>query len=175
MHVYIDGKLAGSNRGEFKAMQFTLHPGTHVLAVKCINREGEAGIMGSLDNALVTDSRWKCLGRERRHHLKGDWAKDFYDDSDWPHAVEYFPNRGWSIWGKIDDISDEASWIWTADKGKHEEAYCRRRVSDMSVKYTHAYKGWFRKVYSLLCFALLCLSDPFAPVTFAQECGKLPL
>ena len=142
MTVYIDGKYAGTNRGKIKPMRFTLHPGTRVLAVKCVNYVGEAGILGSLDNAIVTDSRWKCTGRTRRNRLKRHWMGVLYDDSLWAQAVEYFPNRGWTIWGNIGEISEEASWIWTADKGKHEETYCRRRVSDVSVKREHAHKGW---------------------------------
>lgn len=143
MTVYIDGKYAGTNGGTNKAAFFTLRPGTHVLAVKCLNTHGEAGILGSLDNALVTDSRWKCLGRGRKQRLgKKHWTGSLFDDTDWPQAVEYFPNRGWTVWGKMADISDKASWIWTADKGKHEEVYCRRRVSDVtSVKQGQTQKG----------------------------------
>ena len=136
MTVYTDGKYAGTNGGRNKPVAFRLSPGTHVLAVRCLNLRGEAGILGSLSNALVTDSRWKCTGRGNRYRIKGKyWTKALFDDSDWPQAVEYFPNRGWTYWGKMSDISDKAFWIWTVDKGKHEEVYCRRRVSDVSVRH----------------------------------------
>ena len=142
MTVYIDGKFAGHNNGIIKkAILLTLPPGLRVLAVICLNLDGEAGILGSLDNALVTDTRWKCVGLGRRHRLKNRWRKVFFDDSDWPQAVEYFPNRGWTYWGKMADISDKAFWIWTADKGKHDKVYCRRRVSDASVKHEQTQKG----------------------------------
>lgn len=102
----------------------------------CLNLHGEAGILGSLSNALVTDSRWKCTGRGKRYRIKGKyWTKALFDDSDWPQAVEYFPNRGWTYWGNMSAISDKAFWIWSADKGKHAEVYCRRRVSDFSVRH----------------------------------------
>ena len=137
MTVYIDGKYGGTNGGITKPVSFTLRRGTYVLAIRCKNLHGEAGIVGSLDNALLTDSRWKCIGRGRRDRLRGKfWTRALFDDSDWPQAVEYFPNREWTYWGKMSDISDKAFWIWTADKGKHEEVYCRRRVSDVSVRHT---------------------------------------
>jgi len=155
MTVYIDGKFAGTNKGINKVVSISLHPGTRVLSVKCLNLHGEAGILGSLDNDLVTDSRWRCTGRRRRHRLRKYWTNVFFDDSHWPQAVEYFPNCGWTIWGKMPNISSKASWIWTADKGKHEEVYCRRRVTNVSVKQGHAQKGWLKTVYKSLRKRLL--------------------
>lgn len=142
MVVYIDGRFAGVGNMTKKASFFKLYPGARVLAVRCLNLHGEAGILGSLDNGLVTDSHWKCIGRNRQHRLGKGWTRVLFDDSHWPQAVAYYPNREWTVWGKITDISDEASWIWTADRGKHDEAYCRRRLSDVSVKHEHAQKGF---------------------------------
>ena len=136
MTVYTDGRYAGTNGGINQPVSFTLRPGTNVLAVRCLNLHGEAGILGSLSNALVTDSRWKCTGRGKRYRIRGKyWTKALFDDRDWPQAVEYFPNREWTFWGNMSAISDKAFWIWSADKGKHEEVYCRRRVSDFSVRH----------------------------------------
>lgn len=71
MTVYTDGRYAGTNSGINQPVSFTLRPGTNVLAVRCLNLHGEAGILGSLSNALVTDSRWKCTGRGKRYRIKG--------------------------------------------------------------------------------------------------------
>ena len=148
MEVYIDGKWEVTSNKIREASFFTLHPGARVLAVRCLNRHGEAGILGSLDNGLVTDSRWKCIGRNKHNRSRKGWTRVLFDDSNWPQAVAYFPNRKWTWWGKISNISDEATWIWTADRGKHQEAYCRRRLSDVSVKLEHTQKGLSKSIFT---------------------------
>ena len=114
-----------------------------MIAVKCVHHRGEAGILGSFDNGLVTDTRWKCIGLEERHRWRKALIKANYDDNSWPQAVAYYPNREWTVLGGFSEISGNAYWIWSADKRTNGEVYCRRRVSDVSAVVQHSPKGTF--------------------------------
>ena len=113
---------------------FTIHPGTQVLAVRCRNYHSKPWIIGSASNGLVTDKRWKCFSLPKHEVQKSNrWAKDGFDDSHWAKAVAIYSNRQDSPWGKVPDISDEAFWISTADE-KHSRLFCRSMLSDLLQK-----------------------------------------
>ncbi|KAJ7365435.1 hypothetical protein OS493_005542 [Desmophyllum pertusum] len=73
---------------------YTLHPGTEVVSVRCRNFHSKPWIIGSVSNGLVTDTRWKCFSLPK--HLKVNslsWAKPETDDSQWPR-----PSRTIQTW-----------------------------------------------------------------------------
>ena len=91
MTVYTDGRYAGTNSGKNQPVSFTLRPGTNVLAVRCLNLHGEAGILGSLSNALVTDSRWKCTGRGKRYETQKErFVEDLTETLNLTHLIFYW-------------------------------------------------------------------------------------
>ena len=130
----ITRKLVSSKNLVNISSNYTIHPGTQVLAVRCRNYQSKPWIIGSVSNGLVTDNRWKCFSLPKQKVQNGNrWAKDDFDDSHWSQAVTIFSNRGNSPWGKVPDISDEAFWISTANE-KHSRLFCRSMLSDLPQK-----------------------------------------
>ena len=126
--LYVDGRFISITNDWRKPLTYTLPAGSSLVAVMCKAARagsGEVGILGSFHNGLVTDSQWKCVQNSKNER---GWNRLSFDDSNWPSAVEYFPNRDWTVWNKIKGISDQAFWIWTADKGRDSVVLCRRRL-----------------------------------------------
>ena len=127
--LYVDGVLVGEgatdliNKGFHK---YELTPGSHVIALKCTGKPQpwEGGILGSLENGLVTDISWKCVASATQ-----GWNMRTYLDDDWPTATSIAPNTASTLpWGKIESIDDSAEWIWTNDNVNDTEVYCRRNL-----------------------------------------------
>ena len=121
--------LVVANQSTNVATNVTLGPGTAVVALRCRNYHSKPWIIGSVNNGLVTDTRWKCFSLPKHLINKGrKWAKADEDDSQWAGAVANYSNLE-----KIPNIRDEALWISTAVQG-HSRLFCRRRLSDFSPK-----------------------------------------
>jgi len=125
----VDGKLLGegdtdvANKGFH---QYELAPGSHVIALKCKGNPPtwEGGILGSLENGLVTDTSWKCTP-----FATLGWNMRTYRDDDWPMTTSYGPNSASTFpWGEITSIDSSAKWIWTKDNKNDTEVYCRRNL-----------------------------------------------
>ena len=125
----MDGKLLGegdtdvANKGFH---QYELAPGSHVIALRCKGNppSWEGGILGSLENGLVTDTSWKCTP-----FATLGWNMRTYRDDDWPMTTSYGPNSASTFpWGEITSIDSSAKWIWTKDNKNDTEVYCRRNL-----------------------------------------------
>ena len=109
-----------------EATKIIIPNGTKVVAIhaKNIHWGGVVGILGSFSNGQVTDATWKCHSSP----VPNEWSSTDYDDSSWPAAVEHVAH-GSSWWSKkIQNISDDAKWIWTKGNYVENEVYCRVRL-----------------------------------------------
>ena len=124
------GKLVVfSNSAANISSNYTLSPGSPVLAVRCRNKKSKPWIIGSASNGLVTDTRWKCFSLPKHDNMKDlSWATDDFDNSHWAQAVSNFSKRE-----KVPDIIDETLWISTADQD-HTKLFCRRKLSEVALK-----------------------------------------
>lgn len=116
---------------------FTVNPGTQVLAVRCRNFKSEPWIVGSVSNGLgVTGHRWKCFSFLKEEEMNNRlWIKPNFDDSRWAQAVSNISSREEEgPWLKVPDISDEAFWIPTASEG-HSRLFCKHRLSKVVLKW----------------------------------------
>ena len=127
--VYVDGKLlgGGTTNVEKKGFhQYQLTAGSHMIALKCRgnSQPWEGGILGSLENGVVTDTSWKCT-----NSLSQGWNMRSYEDEDWPIAKSYGPNSASTFpWGDIKSIDNRAVWIWTDDNDNDFVVSCRRSI-----------------------------------------------
>ena len=130
LSVYNRPRLHVLNNAANVSSNYTLHPGTEVLAVRCLNYKNQPWILGNISNGMVTDTRWKCFSLPR-HEMMSDlkWAKSDFNDSHWAQAIAGFSNRGDGVWGRIPDVSDAALWISTSNKDD-QRLFCRRNLSD---------------------------------------------
>ena len=118
------------------SMNFTVNPGTQVLAVRCRNFKRKPWIIGSVSNGLVTGNRWKCFSLPQEEQMiNRRWTKPNFDDSRWAQAVSNISSRKEEgPWLKVPDISDEAFWISTASED-HSRLFCRHRLSEVALKW----------------------------------------
>lgn len=129
LSLYVDGTLLGegvTDAGYKGFHQYELRPGSHVVALKCKGNppSWEGGILGSLENGVVTDTSWKCTTS-----AETGWNMRTYQDDNWPMATSYGPNSASTFpWGNIQDIDSSALWIWTQDNKNDVEVYCRRYI-----------------------------------------------
>ena len=116
--------LVLSNNPANISLNYTLDPGTQVVALRCRNHLSKPWIMGSVSNGLVTDTRWKCLSLPNEEMMTSlIWASPDFDDNHWAQAVTNVSNREESPWGKVPGISENNSKL-----------FCRRSLSEVSIK-----------------------------------------
>ena len=117
MVLYADGVQVGKDNGKwFMSKIYKLPANTKAVAIRGMNTlRGPAGIIGSFSSGLVTDASWRCT----KDYTPG-WESAEFDDSTWPHAVEF--QRGTVLSGP--KIASEAKWIWTS-KYSDWNVYCR--------------------------------------------------
>ena len=91
-----------------------------VIAVKCVNTGGGAGMLASLENEMgetvfYTDTNWKCSTV-----LEEDWQLPMFQATtdNWQNAIKTGDHSQ-----KIGQISSDADWIWAV--GKENTVYCR--------------------------------------------------
>jgi hypothetical protein len=94
---------------------------SQVLAVKAESASpGAAGVLASVnDDYLLSGADWKCSAASANN-----WYMPSFDDSLWSQAVVTDSNPGkLHPEPAVDGISNNASWIWTADN--KSPIYCR--------------------------------------------------
>ncbi|MFH1741891.1 MAG: glycoside hydrolase family 172 protein [bacterium] len=130
--VFIDGDSVGQGRSRdrLRDHEIELSRGTHIIAVKCENRSGDAGFALQLSHRrgyVFTDATWKVSS------VAGEgWLKQKFDDSTWSNAVEV-------------GVLGEASWdtsrqpfafvaplllaraIWTPEGAQDNQTVCFRK------------------------------------------------
>ena len=107
-----------------EATRIIIPNGTKVFAIHAKDYYYDEGILGSFSNGQVTDATWKCHSSP----VPNEWSSTDYDDSSWPAAVEHW-DHGSSGWGiKIQNIADDAKWIWTKKYIRDNEVYCRVKL-----------------------------------------------
>lgn len=97
------------------------------VAIECHSIFVKGGLIVSMSNGIVSDSKWKCL-----HYRQYGWFMSDFDDSDWPDAHE-FNKDDHELAKTIDGVGypPNAKWIWR--EGGHiterlHSVYCRRRI-----------------------------------------------
>ena len=123
MIVYVDGTAYQDDNMQHwnKASTVTLPIGSTVLAIECFNTGGPFGIIGSTNDGMLTDDSWKCSGE-----MQDGWMNPDFDDSSWETAQVIKGNDDGGDPGKIDEVSDDAQWIWST--GGETTSYCRKML-----------------------------------------------
>ena len=109
MTVY-SGRLQPEHLTKNVSTNYTITPGSEILAVRCRNFNSKPWILGSFSNGMITDPRWNIY------------------DNHWAQAVAGFSHRGESPVGKVMGINNDALWISTAED--NPRLFCRRNLSD---------------------------------------------
>lgn len=117
--------LDNANNNWRVATKIIIPSGTKVVALHAEGYGVVAGILGSFSNGQVSDATWKCHSPP----VPNDWASAGFNDSSWPAAVQHGGQGSypWNI--KIQNIADDAKWIWTSDnKQQSSKVYCRVKL-----------------------------------------------
>ena len=127
--VFADGcplKLDKATYNKWRvATKIIVPSGTKVVAIHAKDHGGPEGILGSFSNGQVTNATWKCHSSP----VPIEWASAEFDDSSWPAAVEHKDHGSSTPSNKIQNVSDDAKWIWTTDNTNNgSEVYCRVRL-----------------------------------------------
>jgi hypothetical protein len=96
---------------------------SRLIAVKCTDLGVIAGFLASVDNYLVTDTKWKCTVK-----APANWFLPGFIDELWPPAVISDTNTAPSSYhGPRAGISPNAKWIWTQNFGASADTpvFCR--------------------------------------------------
>ncbi|XP_050417390.2 uncharacterized protein LOC126830921 isoform X2 [Patella vulgata] len=110
MEFYVDGVLHKNSNNSYwdQPASISIPDDTQLIAIKCRNTGGPAGIKVTLSNGIETSAEWKCYNK----HEQG-WNKHRFNDATWPNAQV---------------VNQE--WIWTAGNIKDETVYCRKFIAD---------------------------------------------
>ena len=128
MKVYFDGVLQPSDPAMahyWLSSQLTIPGGTQVLAIECLNREGQEGILASTDKGVVTDETWSCS----RDPVDGWTGPGFQDTSGSFTTPVLQGTNGAAPWGFIKGIEGRATWIRPKTRPNSRQAYCRRNIA----------------------------------------------
>ena len=149
LEVYLDGVQQQDNK--LKAWNaestFVTPDRLSLIALKCTNTGGPAGILASLQNeggdvVFYTNTNWKCSSV-----LEEGWQlSEFQATSDnWQNAAKR-GDHGSTTWGYIGEISHDADWIWAA---KNEATvYCHGVVTVKGKLYASLLLKPFCKLHS---------------------------
>ena len=118
--------LDNANNNWRVATKIIIPSGTKVVAIYAEDIHGGiAGILGSFSNGQVTNATWKCHSPP----VPSEWASAEFNDSSWPAAVEHGGQNSNQWKTKIQNISDDAKWIWTSNNNQPgSKVYCRVRL-----------------------------------------------
>ena len=100
-----------------------------MIATKCQNTGGLAGILGSLENErgdilFVTNTEWKCSSV-----FEDGWEQPEFQDtsSNWQNAQKVSDHDSTFLWKSlIGKISLNADWIWSQTQTMI--VYCRGKI-----------------------------------------------
>ena len=126
--LYVNGSEIGSgnNWKSVKTYEFPLKYGD-TIAIEATDYGWIAGLIAEItynDKTIVTDSTWKCS-----IYKEDNWSQPGFDDSSWNQAIEHTINSGWP-WGKINNISNSAKWIWSGDEFNDNKVYFRKTIGN---------------------------------------------
>ena len=107
----------------------------HLIAVACENILGPGGLLVSMGNLLVSNTKWKCSGTAEN---AVGWYKVNFNDSAWDDSLIIVGNgvNSWQdvwVWYQA-DFPISAKWIWANQNWKVEDhvmsetIYCRRKT-----------------------------------------------
>lgn len=122
--LYIDEvrQLLIPNGGDVSTVDNVLLPPTsRLVAVQAMNLFSPAcsGILASAtDDYFITNSEWKCS-----NNSNNNWFRLDFDDSHWPNAMAYRRDRPGCT--DVDDISENAEWIWSNNPSFDIFIFCR--------------------------------------------------
>jgi hypothetical protein len=116
VEIYFDNQPQDINKDDiakkWQSVKVVKIPrGTRVLSVKATNLGKNPGLLASITgDRLLSDSNWKVLGSTPSN----DWTSVSYNDNQWKNARVKAPYGGapWNV--KIEKISNNAKWIWSA-------------------------------------------------------------
>ena len=102
--------------------------GKNVIALKCMDREGEAGLVSEIDfngNNYVTNEEWKVSIVEET-----GWKGVDFVDIGWQKATSYGyhgVSLPWAQHQDVDGISTDSNveWIWSSDNEEDDVIYIR--------------------------------------------------
>ena len=134
--VYVDGVLVGSTEEQDEVWRGEVSSDAQLIAVLCANTGGAGGLLVSMGDFLVSNTKWKC---SKNVEKDGGWYRVNFNDSAWNSAYKIGDNDG-SLWKtlpawKQTSFPASAQWIWTDDQWEKLPAesatdfiYCRRRT-----------------------------------------------
>ena len=112
---------------------------TRLIAVRANNTGWDGGILGSIENGIVTDETWKCSDS-----LEINWNQISFDDSNWVSATvlgSHLDTKWGHLISRIPSISEKAKWIWTSSTKDHSSVFCRKYIAGLLIllllKHTH--------------------------------------
>lgn len=123
--VYVNGNPKGSlsDWSSPKSIGLNLSNGD-VVAIQGTDLGGLAGVLASLsynNSTILTNSSWKVTNQSQPDL---DWTTEGFDDSGWT-AAESYGSNGVLPWGTLGSISNQAQWIWSADRYNDDTVYFR--------------------------------------------------
>jgi hypothetical protein len=134
--VYINGLYIGysASWAQSTLLTPTINPGD-VVAIEAIdavesdeNYAGFAVTLSYSSGTVYSSSLWKC-STVQSTILPTSWNLNSFDDSSWSYATAYgATSSSTTIWG-INDMQNNAQYIWTSDSFKHNHIICRYKQS----------------------------------------------
>jgi len=126
MTVYVDGVEQEVNglSDWTRESQIALPSYYQSLAIKCVDVGVKVGILASVQNEagedlMVTDNSWTCTQEPEE-----GWNEPGFMSDTW-EVASVIGKHGMRPWGKIGQISENASWIWTKNQKAYTTVYCR--------------------------------------------------
>ena len=134
--VYVNGVLVGRTETRTEVWRGKVSNDTQLIAVRCENTGGPGGLLVSMGDFLVSNTKWKC---SKKVDMDRDWYKVNFNDSAWNNSYKIGNNDG-SLWTTVTSWKQvrfpaSAQWIWADEQWKElpvesetETIYCRRRT-----------------------------------------------
>jgi hypothetical protein len=105
--------------------------GKNVIAVKCIDHGGEAGMVGEItlnNRTYRTNNDWKVTTDQ-----EGNWQGVDFNDLSWRKATEIGPHGTtppWSQYNNVEGIPEieDVKWIWSSDNEGDNVVYFRLSI-----------------------------------------------
>ena len=127
MDVWVDGVPVNLPNAKVynKEDIFQISCCTSLIAIRCLETGGKAGIVLSANNGLVSDSSWRCT----RTYQEG-WQTSPFQEAPgvWKYADMFAPNDGTRAF-YVPGISPKAQWIWIGpNDGERVYVHCRKVI-----------------------------------------------
>jgi len=132
--LYINGNMIATNSTWSVAQQYKVPSiiGKNVIAVKCIDKGGEAGLVAEIDfkgQHFVSNESWKVATTEQT-----GWETLAFNDATWLNATSHGLHGvalPWAQYRNVNGISttQNVHWIWSADYSNDDIVYLRFTIS----------------------------------------------